>query len=145
LEKEAAKALDEMRKNGVQVTIKNETMSSDEYLRGKTNKEIVDAYSDYQYRKLMGQVQGGVPPMPPNMGPSQFGKNVMKWGRGDAEARARIQSLTREELEKNGVTKEMAKQWRDFYQAEKARVPGNPSAAGRAELMQKAYELLGGE
>ena len=57
----------------------------------------------------------------------------MGWGTGDAEARARMETLTKEELEKNGVTKEMAEKWRDFYKQEIARNPNNPSAAGRAD------------
>lgn len=76
------------------------------------------------------------------MSQRDFGR-TLKWGTGDEAARARIKSLTREELRQAGVTKRMAEQWRDFYLAEKARIPQNPSAAGRAELMQKAVELLG--
>lgn len=69
----------------------------------------------------------------------------MKWGTGDEAARARIQTLTKEELERAGITKEMAASWRDFHRQVKAANPGNPSAEGRAELMQRAYELLGGK
>jgi len=54
----------------------------------------------------------------------------MKWGTGDAAARQRIGSLTREELERAGVTRELAEQWRDFYRAEMRRNQANPSAAG---------------
>jgi hypothetical protein len=39
----------------------------------------------------------------------------------------------------------MAEAWRDFYRNELALNPENPSAAGRAELMQRAAELLTGE
>jgi hypothetical protein len=35
----------------------------------------------------------------------QFGADVMRWGTGDAAARARIESLTREELQQAGVTR----------------------------------------
>jgi hypothetical protein len=64
------------------------------------------------------------------------------WGTGDEAARSRITTLTKKELERAGVTKEIAAQWRDFYR-EVARVtPANPSAAGRADLMQRAVELL---
>jgi hypothetical protein len=66
----------------------------------------------------------------------------MQWGSGNAAARARISTLTREELERAGLTQEMAEAWRDFYRNELARNPGNPSAAGRTELMQWAFELL---
>jgi len=66
----------------------------------------------------------------------------MRWGSGNAAARARISTLTREELERAGLPREMAEAWRDFYRNEFARNPRNPSAAGRAELMQWAVELL---
>jgi len=75
---------------------------------------------------------------------SVFGQDVMKWGTGDAAARARMGTLTRAELEGAGVTKDIAKSWRDFYQQVKASNPSNPSAQGRMELMQRALELLGG-
>jgi hypothetical protein len=73
---------------------------------------------------------------------SQFGSEVMRWGTGDAEALARIDSLTREELQQAGVTRDIALQWRNFYRSELVRNPDNPSAAGRAELMAAAARLL---
>lgn len=72
----------------------------------------------------------------------EFGKRIMRWGMGDDAARARIRTLTREELAQAGLTQEIAEAWRDFYRHELARHPRNPSAAGRAELMQRAVELL---
>ena len=66
----------------------------------------------------------------------------MKWGTGDVAARARIGTLTRAELQNAGVTAELARQWRDFYLEEAQRSPTNPSARGRADLMQRALELL---
>ncbi len=84
-----------------------------------------------------------VPPKVPSaFNRSQFGKDVMKWGTGDAVARARIGTLTLAELQNAGVTAEMARQWRDFYTEEARRTPTNPSARGRIELMQRALELL---
>lgn len=66
----------------------------------------------------------------------------MGWGAGNQAARERISTLTKQELEGAGVTREMAQAWRDFYLQEVRRVPNNPSAAGRADLMQRAVELL---
>lgn len=63
---------------------------------------------------------------------------------GNADARARIATLTRSELEQGGVTLAMARDWRDFYRREMRRNPDNPSANGRADLMQRAVELLSG-
>ena len=75
----------------------------------------------------------------------EFGQKIMKWGTGDAEARARAATLTKQELEQAGVTREMAEAWRNFYRGVAKATPNNPSAAGRADLMQKALELLGGK
>ncbi len=69
----------------------------------------------------------------------------MRWGTGDAAARERIATLTRDELERAGVTLEMAREWRNFYRRELSRNPANPSAAGRAELMRRAVDLLSGD
>ena len=74
----------------------------------------------------------------------EFGQHVMRWGTGSNAARARIRTLTREELEQAGLTWELVEAWRDFYRHEIRRNPQNPSAAGRAELMQRALELLQG-
>jgi hypothetical protein len=82
------------------------------------------------------------PPTPRGITLREFGTQVMRWGSGDAAARARLRTLTREELERAGLSREMADAWRDFYRHELARNPSNPSAAGRAELMQRAVELL---
>ena len=90
----------------------------------------------------MGNDRLPPPPIPKGITLREFGNRVMRWGTGDEEARARIGTLTREELERAGLTQEMAEAWRDFYRNELARNPRNPSAAGRAELMQRAVELL---
>ena len=86
-----------------------------------------------------------VPQTPSNTTVGQFGRDIMKWGTGDAEARARAATLTREELERAGVTRQIAEAWRDFYKEVVKQIPNNPSAAGRADLMQRALELLGGK
>jgi hypothetical protein len=72
----------------------------------------------------------------------KFGRRVMRWGTGNAAARARISTLTRAELERAELTREMAEAWCDFYRYEMVRNPRNPSAAGRAELMQRVVEIL---
>lgn len=85
-----------------------------------------------------------VPSVPPGWTQATLGLRVMRWGTGDEAARERALSITREELEAASVTLEMARAWREFYEAEKRRNAGNPSAAGRAELMQRAVTLLEG-
>ena len=84
------------------------------------------------------------PDVPAGITRNVFGTRIMRWGSGDAAARARKESLTREELVAGGVTLNMAREWREFYRLEMLRNPANPSAAGRADLMQRAVELLGG-
>ena|SRR5437870_13511210 len=85
------------------------------------------------------------PAIPQGMTLHAFGHRVMRWGTGSEAARARIATLTRAELVHAGVTGDMAVAWRDFYLHELVRNPLNPSAAGRAELMQRAIELLSGD
>jgi acyl dehydratase len=85
------------------------------------------------------------PPIPQGVSSTnEFGTKIMRWGTGNEAARTRIASLTREELQRAGVTREMAEAWRDFYRNEMLRNPNNPSAPGRADLMQRAIELLSG-
>jgi hypothetical protein len=43
------------------------------------------------------------------------------------------------------IDAEIAMIWRDLYLREKARNSSNPSAAGRAELMQRVIDLIGQE
>src|SRR5215510_6806105 len=84
------------------------------------------------------------PAVPQGMTLHTFGHGVMQWGTGSEAARARMATLTRAELVRAGVTRDMAEAWRDFYLHELRRNPLNPSAAGRAALMQRAIELLRG-
>ncbi len=58
------------------------------------------------------------PDVPRGTTRSEFGTRIMRWGTGDAAARERIATLTREELERGGVTLEMVREWRDFYRRE---------------------------
>jgi hypothetical protein len=99
---------------------------------------------------LLPRIAGGaslgpkvpIPDIPAGLTRSQFGSDVMRWGTGDAAARARIGSLTRAELGAAGVTRSMAEDWANFYRNELLRNPDNPSAAGRADLMDAAARLL---
>lgn len=72
----------------------------------------------------------------------QFGISIMRWGKGHIEACERVATLTKGELEKAGITRDIALQWRNFYLHVAECNPRNPSAAGRAVLMQKATQLL---
>lgn len=83
------------------------------------------------------------PPLPEGaQNTADFGHRIIQWGRGDADAMARIGNLSADDLRAEGMTPELAGQWRDFYVAVKARNPGNPSAGGRAALMDWIVQLL---
>lgn len=81
--------------------------------------------------------------LPKGMSSKAFGE-VMQWGRGSASARARMATLTADELRAAGITAEMAENWAAAYQAVVRLTPRNPSAAGRVDLMQLAARLLRG-
>lgn len=83
--------------------------------------------------------------LPDGLTPRQFGEEIMRWGKGNAAARDRVDTITFEELNKAGVTVEMAENWALAYQSVMHLMPSNPSAAGRAELMFQAAKLLRGE
>ena len=83
-----------------------------------------------------------VPPLPNGMTPAEFGHDVMKWGTGDDAALDRISTLTKDELAHACVTSEMALAWQAFYLDVIRQNPKNPSAAGRAKLMQHVAALL---
>jgi hypothetical protein len=78
------------------------------------------------------------------MTPAEFGKR-MKWGRGSEEARARIGTLTIEELHGIRLTVEQATNWANAYEAVERLMPDNPSASGRAALLRHAAQLLSGD
>ena len=86
--------------------------------------------------------QFGLPPLPDGMTPAHFGHYVMKWGTGDEAAETRMDTLTAAELRAAGVTADIAEAWRLFYLEVVAETPTNPSARGRAKLMEYARSLL---
>jgi len=53
--------------------------------------------------------------------------------------------LSLSELLADGMTPEIAEAWRVFYSEVAARNPDNPSAEGRAELMERVLDLLTGD
>ena len=75
----------------------------------------------------------------------EFGASGIKWGTGENAALSRMRSLTREELQSIGVTRDMSQQWADFYKNVVVLHPENVSARGRTVLMQFAADLLSEE
>jgi hypothetical protein len=66
----------------------------------------------------------------------------MKWGRGERGARARLGTITTEELERADVTNDILQDWYEFYENEAKSNPRNRAAAARAELMAHCLRLL---
>lgn len=91
--------------------------------------------------RLMVENANLVSTTPGRLSLNQFGKR-MKWGSDSSAARAQIPHLTRSRLRDAGVTTDMAYWWAQFYRKEMQRVPDNPSASGRADLMERAWKLL---
>jgi hypothetical protein len=73
---------------------------------------------------------------------ADFGRRVMRWGRGHDAALARMRTITREEMAAAGVTLDVARAWLAFYRRVVELTPENPSAAGRAMLMEHAVRML---
>ncbi|MCO8079798.1 DUF4951 domain-containing protein [Acinetobacter lwoffii] len=79
-----------------------------------------------------------------NMILPEFGKGIIGWGAGPKDAEARFQTINKVDVEKikqHGVTLAMAQAWRNFYENETLRNPGNPTAPFRAQLMKKIASL----
>jgi hypothetical protein len=83
-----------------------------------------------------------VPALPKGLTLADFGSKVMRWGTGDAAADARINTLTLQELREASITAQIAEEWRLFYLAVIEENPKNPSARGRARLLERAKILL---
>lgn len=83
-----------------------------------------------------------IPSLPEGMTASHFGHNVMAWGTGNEAAIARMATLTAEQLREAGITAEMAQNWLSFYQEVIRETPTNPSARGRARLMEYTLSLF---
>jgi hypothetical protein len=76
-------------------------------------------------------------PLPKNMTPAEFGKNVVGWGKGPKGAVDAKKGLNQEvvdNMKTKGLTKDMVDQWSKHYTNEVART-ANPAAAARADLM----------
>ena len=83
-----------------------------------------------------------LPRTPGGMSMAQFGR-IMQWGKNSsADARAQIGKFSKSYYESHGVTAEIAQEWAEYYANEALRVKGNPSAAGRADLMRHVARLL---
>ena len=84
-------------------------------------------------------------PMTPGGGDMASFGLAMGWGSGSESARERMATITREQLQQIGMTRELAIAWRGFYDEVQRQNPLNPSAAGRRDLMQRVIELLTGD
>ena len=74
----------------------------------------------------------------------EFGKGIIGWGAGPKDAEARFLNITQADVEtmkQEGLSLAMAQAWRNFYENETLRNPGNPTAPFRAQLMKKIASL----
>lgn len=85
-----------------------------------------------------------IPATPNNMSLPAFGQGVIGWATGEEGAKQRLQSVEKQDIasfKKQGVTLVMLQEWQAFYENEQKRNPCNPTAAYRAQLMQKIVML----
>jgi len=86
-----------------------------------------------------------VPGIPRGFTTSEFGRNVIGWGRGAEGAAARTQSLNLDavaQMQAQGLTRAMATEWRAFYANEFSRNANNLAARNRVELMDAILNLM---
>jgi hypothetical protein len=81
-----------------------------------------------------------LPSVPPGLTPSEFGQRL--WGTGPEDARERLNNITREDIVRLGLTRDLVRQWRDFYQLQAKRGRGLPTSLVRIQLLDKCLELL---
>jgi hypothetical protein len=99
-----------------------------------------------QGKGVVGVVEKGMfnsKPSVPTIGPkpSKMGE-ILKFGTGSDVPRQQIGTLSKEYLQEAGITREVAKEWRDVYQWQVQNMPKNGSAAGRLDLMNHILEVL---
>ena len=85
------------------------------------------------------------PAIPEAMTQAQFGTNLIGWGVGPQSAAARTWALTADavgQMQAQGLTREMATQWRGFYANEFARNANNLTARNRVQLMDTILGLM---
>ncbi len=83
------------------------------------------------------------PSTPNGMTQSQFGKELVGWGKGPQGALDQLGNINASSVAKmrqGGLTKDMATQWRDFYKNEFTRNANNTTAANRVQLMDKILD-----
>lgn len=73
-----------------------------------------------------------------------MGRHVIRWGRGAEGARAKMGTITLQELRQAGVTEAQVQAARQFYAQVVARDPRNAAAAARVQLMDHILVLLKG-
>ena len=81
-----------------------------------------------------------VPATPSGLSHKEFGHRL--WGSGTEDAHQRNQSMTRMELERLGLTAELAKAWQEFYAECVREGRGSETAEARRDLLEHCLELL---
>jgi hypothetical protein len=71
----------------------------------------------------------------------EFGKAI-RWGAKWHASLRNMDEIDPHRLRALGLTRQLAREWRDFYIEEAERVPDNPSAHGRAAFMTRVVQVL---
>jgi len=82
------------------------------------------------------------PPVPSGPKPPKMSE-LLEFGSGK-DVPGLQRTFSREYLEQNGITREVAEQWRDVYRWQVENMPKNPAAPGRLDLMERVIETLSG-
>jgi RHS repeat-associated protein len=86
-----------------------------------------------------------VPAVPEGMTTAGFGRNVVGWGKGPQGAASRLESLTADDvaqMQSQGLTREMATEWRAFYANDLERNANNVTAQNRIALLDAILNLM---
>jgi len=76
-------------------------------------------------------------------GNAGFGR-LIGWGTGAQQAAARAATITLQEIQAAGITRQVALFWLNFYRMAAASGRGGATAAARIALMERILQLLGG-
>lgn len=80
------------------------------------------------------------PPVPSGPKPAEMSK-LLGFGVGE-NVPGLQRTFTKEFLQQNGITKDIATQWLDVYRWQVQNMPRNPAAPGRLKLMERIVKIL---
>ena len=104
---------------------------------------VIGELSDFERSSLAAKTTAfPKPPVPSGPKPPKMSE-LLEFGSGK-DVPGLQRTFSREYLEQNGITREVAEQWRDVYRWQVENMPKNPAAPGRLDLMERVIETLSG-